>query len=295
MLPFFIILTNIIKQIIKFKLKCRYYLFSFRKPYKIGFLRLYNEENTVIPCLMSVIDMFDKIVLIYSDIEDSSLTLVNNYIKENFLEDKIIISRYPHKVYTQNSPMYYKDFKYENSLAAYYEYGYNICRKFTKFRNGYIAKIDADQIYINNCFNEIEEIMKKEKYSIIVNSYGGYNCYVNGNKYVILYRKNLGYINGNERDHLCIPFEICRKVKFCMYINKDHAYELMFIPHRNHMYTIKQYDKIMWFHFNRKIQLAKGEMHPLSAEQYKEYTEKVYPILQKANSAYTKLKVITNE
>lgn len=71
---------------IKKLLKLRYFLFSFRKPLKIGFLRLYNEEYTVIPCLMSVIDMVDIIVLIYSDIDDSSLELVKRYIKENKLE-----------------------------------------------------------------------------------------------------------------------------------------------------------------------------------------------------------------
>lgn len=64
------------KKIIKLLLKLRYIFLAFRKPLKIGFLRLYNEENTVIPCLMSVIDMTDVIVLIYSDIDDSSLELV---------------------------------------------------------------------------------------------------------------------------------------------------------------------------------------------------------------------------
>lgn len=74
------------KKIIRLLLKLRYLLLAFRKPVKIGFLRLYNEENTIIPCLMSVIGMTDIIVLIYSDIEDSSLELVRRYIKDNRLE-----------------------------------------------------------------------------------------------------------------------------------------------------------------------------------------------------------------
>lgn len=61
------------KKTIRLLLKLRYLLPAFRKPVKIGFLRLYNEENTIIPCLMSIIGMTDIIVLIYSDIEDSSL------------------------------------------------------------------------------------------------------------------------------------------------------------------------------------------------------------------------------
>ena len=74
------------KKIIRLLLKLRYLLLAFRKPVKIGFLRLYNEENTIIPCLMSVIGMTDIIVLIYSDIEDSSLELVRRYIKDYRLE-----------------------------------------------------------------------------------------------------------------------------------------------------------------------------------------------------------------
>lgn len=74
------------KKTIRLLLKLRYLLLAFRKPVKIGFLRLYNEENTIIPCLMSVIGMTDIIVLIYSDIEDSSLELVRRYIKDNRLE-----------------------------------------------------------------------------------------------------------------------------------------------------------------------------------------------------------------
>mgnify|MGYP000115554298 CR=1 FL=1 len=62
-------------------LKLRYLLLAFRKP-----LKLYNEENAIIPCLMSVIDMTDIIVLIYSDIEDSNPELVRRYAKNNRLK-----------------------------------------------------------------------------------------------------------------------------------------------------------------------------------------------------------------
>ena len=147
---------------IKKLLKLRYFLFSFRKPLKIGFLRLYNEEYTVIPCLMSVIDMVDIIVLIYSDIDDSSLELVKRYIKENKLEKKFIIRHYPYKVFTQHAPEYkLNTVKWENTLAAYYEFGYKICRRLARFRNGFIFKIDADQIYVNDCFNHADSPYRK--------------------------------------------------------------------------------------------------------------------------------------
>lgn len=152
------------KKTIRLLLKLRYLLLAFRKPVKIGFLRLYNEENTIIPCLMSVIDMTDIIVLIYSDIEDSSLELVRRYIKDNRLEKRFIIRRYPHKVFTQHAPEYRSGkVKPENTLAAYYEFGYKICRRLARFRNGFIFKIDADQIYMNNCFTRRRRNDEKEK------------------------------------------------------------------------------------------------------------------------------------
>ncbi len=282
-------------KLIKFLLKCRYYIFSLRKPLKIGFLRLYNEENTIIPCLMSVINMFDKIVLIYSQIDDSSLELVREYIKKNHYEKKFIIHRYPYEVYTQHSPKYYEDFEWRNTLAAYYQFGYDICCKLGRFRNGFIAKIDADQIYINNCFEEIEKNMIKEKYAVIINSYGGYNCYVNKdkNEYMILFREKLGYINGCEGDHLCIPLGLSNKVTFDMSITKTHCWETTKFP--KYFYSLyKQYNKPMWFHFNQKIPRY-GEMKPLPVEQYCEYKEKILPLLKKSNSAYTNLKIISEK
>lgn len=200
------------KKTIRLLLKLRYLLLAFRKPVKIGFLRLYNEENTIIPCLMSVIDMTDIIVLIYSDIEDSSLELVRRYIKDNRLEKKFIIRRYPHKVFTQHAPEYRSGkVKPENTLAAYYEFGYKICRRLARFRNGFIFKIDADQIYMNNCFTRAEEMMKKKKYAVIINSSGGYNGYVTEGKFYSLCRRpRHGCLNGECGDHLMISNAFCR-------------------------------------------------------------------------------------
>ena len=282
-------------KLIKFLLKCRYYIFSFRRPLKIGFLRLYNEENTIIPCLMSVVNMFDKIVLIYSKIDDSSLELVKEYIKKNHYEKKIIIHRYPYEVYTQHSPKYYEDFEWKNTLAAYYQFGYDICCKLGRFRNGFIAKVDADQIYMNNCFNEIEETMIKEKYAVIINSFGGYNGYVNKDKnvYMLSFRPELGYINGSEGDHLCVPFGLCNKISFDMSITKEYCWETMKFP--KYFYKLRiPYDKPMWFHFNQKTPL-KGVMKPLPMEQYCEYKEKILPLLEKSNSAYTHLEIISEK
>lgn len=279
------------KKIIRLLLKLRYILLSFRKPLKIGFLRLYNEENTIIPCLMSVIDMTDIIVLIYSDIEDSSLELVHQYIKDNQLEKKFIIRRYPHKVLTQNSPEYKSgELKQENTLSAYYEFGYKICRRLARFRNGFIFKIDADQIYINNCFNRADEMMNKKKYAIIINSSGGYNGYVTEGKfYSLCYRPKHGCLNGESGDSLIISNAFAEFVHFSMSITSDHAWEVLLFP-KLFFRFIKPFHGIMWFHFNHKP-LKDGMLYPLTTDQYAIYEEKILPLLTKADSPYKELSV----
>ena len=288
------IVTNAIMRLTKLFLRCRYRLLSLRKPLKIGFLRLHNEENTVIACLMSVVDMLDKIVLIHSDITDSSLKLVGDYIKANSLENKILIFRYPYHVYPQNAGEYKKEFEWKNSLAAYYQFGYEICRKIGRFRNGYIAKIDADQVYMNNCFQKIEKEMIEEKYVLIINSYGGYNGYADtkDKTYALLERPQLGCLNGSAGDHLCIPLGLASKVNFTMEITADHAWEVMDMPHKYYRFK-RNYDQVMWFHFNHK-KVSEGVLKPLSEQQYEEYRQKILPLLIQSNSDYVHLKVQKN-
>ena len=49
-------------------------ILNIRSPIKIGFLRVKNEENTILPCIKSVVDMFDKIVLIYAECTETQWT-----------------------------------------------------------------------------------------------------------------------------------------------------------------------------------------------------------------------------
>ena len=43
---------------------------------RIALVRCWNEEATIIACLMSIENVFSHIVIIHSDITDSSLQLV---------------------------------------------------------------------------------------------------------------------------------------------------------------------------------------------------------------------------
>lgn len=196
-------------------------------------------------------------------------------------------------MFTQHAPEYKSGtVKPENTLAAYYEFGYRICRRLARFRNGFIFKIDADQIYMNNCFTRAEEMMKKKKYALIINSSGGYNGYVTEKKhYFLCHRPRHGCLNGECRDHLIISNAFAEFVRFDMSITDDHAWEVLSLP-KTCFCFLKPFDGIMWFHFNRKP-LKEGVLRPLTAAQYAEYGEKILPLLIRAGSPYRKLTVKT--
>lgn len=275
----------------------RYLKYKNLPPLKIGFLRLHNEENTVIPCLMSVDYMFDKIVLIYSEITDNSLALVHDYINKNNLQDKYVIKKYPHKVYPPHDERYFSSFFNvfnvfnPHYLSSYYRFGYNICKKLAKGRNGFLAKIDADQIYLPDCFCEIEKMMENEKFSYLVNSYGGFDGHVLGNVYKVDYSHENTGRNGFETDHIIIPFSLLNLTFYNMEIKifpHKIAWELLHHPMLN-CGIMRQYTSPMWFHFDRKKPYKAPDYKNLTAEQKYLYYKYIYPLLKKANSAYKDL------
>lgn len=272
-------------------------ILNIRSPIKIGFLRVKNEENTILPCIKSVVDMFDKIVLIYAECTDNTMDLIYDYISQNNLEEKFIIKKYPYKVFPPHSPNYMShNYNYENSLAAYYEFGFKICKKLARFRNGFICKIDADQIYIPGAYDLILKHMTFRNYKYVYNSFGGWDGHViDGKSYFINYGKYKNGRNGIYTDHCIIPCSLAKKVYFTMHINENVAYEVM------HPYSFKNRfmnvtSEIMWFHFNKKG--AKGDglnksllLKPLNSEQYKLYIKYILPLLKETNSPYKDLDV----
>ena len=109
---------------------------------RIALVRCWNEEATIIACLMSIENVFTHIVIIHSDITDSSLELIEAYSKGR---SNIIIEKYPYHVYPALDDIYGTgSYDTKNSLAAYYNFGLNICQRI----GGAICKIDCDQVYI---------------------------------------------------------------------------------------------------------------------------------------------------
>ena len=73
---------------------------------KIGFLRYFNEENTILACLKS--HNYCDYIFCFTHLPrngvkiDKSTEIIENYIKENNLQDKIFLIKYNEVVYICN-------------------------------------------------------------------------------------------------------------------------------------------------------------------------------------------------
>ena len=159
---------------------------------RTAFIRCWNEEKTIIACLMSLEEVFTDYVIIHSDITDNTLSLIENYVRGR---SSFIIEKYPFNVYPAHHDIY-KTGNYlpENSLAGYYNFGMKICKKV----GGIVAKIDCDQVYIPEVLakqiRKVEAASMKDSSGCYKSPIWGINSFVHDNK---LYApKAGGGING---------------------------------------------------------------------------------------------------
>lgn len=255
-----------------------------------AYIRLYNEEKTIIPCLNSIDNLFDEIIIIYSEIDDLSLKLIDKYIS-NYAKTNITIFKYPHKVYPQESKKYLSNFDYKNSLASYYDYGLK------KIKTKYWMKIDADQIYFSDKLQIIIEHVKKYSPYICIPIYG-FNFQIMNNEIrisneaplnggvdhgIIPNDKNLYYIQTNRWEELIIPKYIAIKN-----IKKN----INITPHWIHLRDVTKYYSSTRapIYENAKNKYYKNNSK-LNAYQYDCYKKYVLPLLQKYDSIYQNLNV----
>lgn len=287
--------SRLILCLAKFTLLFLNFLFSFSKPVHIGFLRVKNEQNTVVASLMSIEEIFDKIVIIYSQNDDNSINLIKEFIEKSENKNKFVLKKYEYPVLEPFSKEYYSGYDYKNSLAAYYNYGFNICKKYARFRNGCIVKLDADQIYIKDYFLKIFAQMQKEKFLYAHCAYG-IDGIVKDNTYKINYARNEYGTNGGW-DHFFIPNTLSFLTTITMHIIKEKDVAFESVNYKSFMNWIKGSYNIKncygWFHFNSKDAIFPHftVLKPLTERQYQIYREKILPYLQKANSSYLSLNI----
>lgn len=120
-------------------------------------MRLKDEEEFIVPCLLAVKDFFDEFVIVYNNTQDKTRELINAVKLPN-----LHTYEYPFELafrgidHTQISV---------NSLyhAAYY---YNWC--LSKVRSKWVAKWDGDNIALSN-FQETRKLINANLYDSIMN------------------------------------------------------------------------------------------------------------------------------
>ena len=118
-----------------------------------AFIRVKDEIKTIEACLNSIDGVFDRIVIIHSnEKDDGSVAFMNKWCqKKSYCE----IHEYPHMVIPSHDNRYRKSVPYENTLAAYNEYGLQFFSP-----NEWVVKIDADQVYLTERLKEFVTMIK---------------------------------------------------------------------------------------------------------------------------------------
>lgn len=116
---------------------------------RIGFLRVLNEENAVIPCLLSVAPVLDHVVVLWADMDDRSIDLVKEW--EHHLchacQCRVSFLHYPHHVVPPHSVDDLRGLPRENRIDTYLNFGMEFIRRLYEGQLFCVSKIDADQIY----------------------------------------------------------------------------------------------------------------------------------------------------
>lgn len=245
-----------------------------------AFVRVKDEIKTVIPCLDSIDGVFDKIVIIHSnEPDDGSVKAMKKWCKGRL---NCHIYEYSHAVIPSHQGNQ-KKIQYENSLAAYNNFG---LEKFEP--EEYVVKIDADQIYIRPQLKETLNIIRQKDKENDAFWYGirGYNTYPYQGK-LVAYKPTS--MNGGKDS-----FIVKRK-----YIEKFHNnihYETI-----KNIYNLPAYifKEPHWFHFMKTLKsngvvrstddAEENEIKKLSDSQIQQFNLYIKPLLEKHHSPYKNL------
>lgn len=240
-----------------------------------AYIRLANEEHTILPCLESIKDVFDEILILHSDITDNSLELLNSYKNQ-----KVTIQKYPYPVIPPHSAEYeIGEYQSEKSLASYYNFGLQY------IKTDLLMKIDADQIYFNNDLKELITKIRQAPKDIHIGCVG-HNCIISNSRVYI--HTNQPYNGGS--DHFIIP------TKCASFIQTKYWEKLSLNCHIEYDQQPNPY----WFHLKNghryNNQFVSGDKYSKESltqfdnrltQQYEKY---VLPLLLKANSQLQYLK-----
>jgi len=245
-----------------------------------AYIRLANEENTIIPCLESIKNIFNQILIVYSEITDNSLVLIKDYATLNPNEN-IRIEQYNHNVLPPHSSEYKdKTFEYKNSLAAYYNFGLQF------IDTHLLMKIDGDQVYFTK---KLVSLIDKVKHSESIDmniGVKGFNCIVSNNC-IKLHSSQI--FNGGE-DHFIIPTDNASFVQM-------EYWEKLSLKNSSEPCSIQP--EKYWIHFKKGHRyngvFVSGDKYDAKVLQnfdenlITEYENDILPLLISTNSPYKDL------
>lgn len=252
---------------------------------RIGFLRVLNEENTVIPCLLSVAPVLDHVVVLWADMDDRSIELIREW--EQHLRStygcQFSFLHYPHHIVPPHSVEDLRSLPVESRIDTYLNFGMEFIRHLYEGQLFCVSKIDADQIYFTQELEEAFHMISSPEDCVSIR---GYNTLVH-RKRLMLYRP--GPVNGGS-DSL-----ICGMNNLPHYgITAPYEVDITHHPHG------KPYRKACWMHFMKTAKYKNiirefydDEVIPLSQRPALRdcFLSRILPLLQEAESPYAFLRL----
>ena len=142
-----------------------------------AFLRVKDEIKTIEACLNSIDGVFDRIVIIHSnEKDDGSVAVMKKWCAQR---SECEIHEYPHKVIPSHDKQYRQGVAYENTLAAYNNFGLNFFEP-----EEWVVKIDADQVYIKDRLTEYVNFVRTQGEDNVKYFFIGYNSFAWNNYFV---------------------------------------------------------------------------------------------------------------
>ena len=245
-----------------------------------AYLRVKNEINTIEACLNSIDGVFDRIVIIHSnEKDDGSVAFMNAWCEKR---PSCEIHEYPHAVIPSHDKRYKGSVPYENTLAAYNQFGLQFFKP-----NEWVVKIDADQVYLTNRLKEFVEMMKKAENDNKHFSLKGYNTFSHNG---VLVKYKLGPFNGENGDSYAI-----QRKNFSHFQQKKYFEYVVF----NKKMKNNIHSQPVWFHFMKTLkgngviknndEAKESEILFLSVEEKVLFNTHIRPLLK--NSPYYHLKL----
>ncbi len=245
-----------------------------------AFLRVKDEIKTIEACLNSIDGVFDRIVIIHSnEKDDGSVALMNEWCSKR---KECEIHEYPHKVIPSHDKRYRQRVPYENTLAAYNNFGLQLFEP-----EEWVVKIDGDQVYLKNRLKEYVDFVRTKGEDNVKYFFIGYNTFAWNNYFV---KFKAGPINGKFGDSYFV------KRKNIDLFKQNNVFESIILKN---VVREEEFNQPVWFHFMKTLKM-KGNIQEndtasketfvfLSEEEKHLFQESILPYLE--NSPYRDLKL----